>query len=56
MSRYPEFFYDDESCDPCEGCSDYVDGICTSDGGCSVSVLSQDEFEEIREMLGVTDK
>ena len=56
MGYYPEFYYDDEPCDPCEGCSDYVDGFCISCGGCGMPAMSQEEFENIREKLGVTDK
>lgn len=55
MGRYPDFFYDDEHFDPCEGCSDYVDGYCLSDGGCC-PILDQEGFENILEKFGVTDK
>ena len=55
MGNYPDFFYDDLPYDPCDGCSDCVDGLCLSDGGCC-PILSQDEFEEILQMLVVVLK
>ena len=62
MARYPDFFYEDLSYDPCEGCTDYIRGFgnignfCNSDGGCSRANLSQDELEELLEMFEVPDK
>ena len=47
MGRYPDFFYDYEPFDPCEGCLDYVDGRCSSDGGCAFSTLSDVELIEL---------
>ena len=56
MGRYPDFFYDDEACDPCEGCGDYVNGDCISDGACSASIVPQDVVEELQKKFGVTVK